>query len=122
MKKQNEFPNPFEFLYQRIDHLENLIIQLIQVQSCVGKEEKVESELLTVREAADFLHISPSTIYNLSSQKRIPFMQRGRRLYFTKENLRQWLEEGSHSSITPKESHQKAVLQFLKPRMKKLGS
>ena len=122
MKNQHEFPNPYEFLYRRIDHLENLIIQLIQAQSCVGKEDKLESELLTVREAADFLHISSSTIYSLSSKRKIPFMKKGRRLYFTKENLREWLEEGNHPPTNPKENHQHAVQQFLKPRMKKLGS
>ena len=122
MKNQHELPNPFEFLYNRIDHLEKLIVQLIQGQSYMGTEDKLEPEFLTVREAADFLHISPSTIYSLRSQNKIPFMQQGRRLYFTKENLRQWLEEGSHSPTTPKENHQKAVQQFLKPRMKKLGS
>lgn len=118
MKNQHEFPNPFEFLHHRIDHLEKLILQLFQSQSYMGTEDKLESEFLTVREAADFLHISPSTIYSLSSQKKIPFMQKGRRLYFTKENLRQWLQEGSHSPTNTKQ----AVQQFLKPRMKKLGS
>jgi hypothetical protein len=76
MKNQHEFPNPFEFLYQRIDHLEKLIIQLTQAQSCVGTEDKLEPEFLTVREAADFLHISPSTIYSLRSQKKSPSCKR----------------------------------------------
>mgnify|MGYP005852891349 CR=1 FL=1 len=51
-------------------------------------------DLLTVEEASIYLNIAHSTIYNLVHRRAIPYMKRTRKLYFSKDELRKWVEEG----------------------------
>ena len=44
-------------------------------------------DLLTVSEAADLLRLSPSTIYGLVYQRRIPYRKHGSRLLFERQSL-----------------------------------
>ena len=58
------------------------------------KEIATESEkLITIKEAADLIHLAVPTIYNLVSKKKIPHYKRGKRLYFFKEELIDWIKE-----------------------------
>ncbi len=54
----------------------------------------VSEDILSVEEARNYLKIGKSTLYNLVHRKGIPYMKRGKRLYFAKDELRQWVEEG----------------------------
>lgn len=47
--------------------------------------------LLTIQEASDLLKLSVSTIYRLTSQKRIPFYKVGGKVLFDSEKLTAWL-------------------------------
>jgi excisionase family DNA binding protein len=51
-------------------------------------------DLMTVEEASIYLNLAHSTIYNLVHRREIPYMKRSRRLYFSKDELRSWVEEG----------------------------
>jgi len=65
---------------------------LLDVES---KGAKVpESQLLTVKEAASFLDLAVPTLYKLTSNREIPFFKRGKRVYFRKEELVKWVEQG----------------------------
>jgi excisionase family DNA binding protein len=46
--------------------------------------------LMDVAEAAEFLRVSPETLYTLVSQRRIPFRKAGRRLLFLESELLDW--------------------------------
>ncbi len=48
------------------------------------------ARLIDVAEAANFLCLSPKTIYGLVSQRRIPFRKAGRRLLFLQFELLEW--------------------------------
>jgi len=54
-------------------------------------EKLTANELLTIEEAAAFLRIPKGTIYNWTSQKRIPFIKVGRGLRFSRPALEGWL-------------------------------
>ncbi len=51
-------------------------------------------ELLNIAGASKYLNLSTSSIYSLVHRREIPYMKRARRLYFSKEELRKWVEEG----------------------------
>ena len=51
-------------------------------------------ELLNIAGASKFLNLSTSAIYSLVQRREIPHMKRARRLYFSKDELRKWVEEG----------------------------
>jgi len=56
--------------------------------------------LLDIKEAAEFLNVSPNTLYSWVSQRRIPFVKLGRRVEFDLEDLQDWIE---HHKVKQKE-------------------
>lgn len=55
--------------------------------------------LLTLKEASALLKLAPQTIYGFTSKRTIPFLKRGKKLYFHKEALVAWLEEGKKRTV-----------------------
>lgn len=68
------------------------------------KSEIIHSEssamLLSLKEASAFLKLAPQTIYGFTSKRLIPFIKRGKKLYFKKNELELWLDEGKKKSIS----------------------
>jgi excisionase family DNA binding protein len=56
---------------------------------------KVDRRLLGVREAAEFLGVSPRTLYGWIGQRRIPFRKAGRRVLFLQSELLEWTQPES---------------------------
>ena len=51
-------------------------------------------DILDGKQAADFLRLKISTLYEKTSEKSIPHFKRGNKLYFNRQQLQAWLEEG----------------------------
>jgi len=75
-----------------------------------------EKPLLTVTEAAELLNLAKPTIYALSQQSKIPYMKKGKRLYFDKTELLDWVKEGRNS--TDSELKNKALKEVQNTRSK----
>lgn len=85
--------NPFETIDERLGKIENLLLDLKNTSE--KSEAPVESdELLTVKDAANFLHLTVPTIYGLISRKELPVMKRSKRCYFSKHDLLNYLKAG----------------------------
>jgi len=56
-------------------------------KSLSAKELKIPDRLLTIREAAQYLAVSVSTLYGWVWQRRIPFVKIGRALRFDPHDL-----------------------------------
>lgn len=69
-----------------------IIKQLLSEQSsnCLPRRE----HFLTVTEAAKYLNLAIPTIYGLCHRRQIPYMKRSKRIYFSQEKLREYLEAG----------------------------
>lgn len=50
--------------------------------------------VLNMREAADFTSLSVSRLYTLTSTRAIPHYKNGKKIYFAKSELEQWLLRG----------------------------
>jgi len=50
--------------------------------------------LLTVQQAAEFLHLTVPTLYGKVHAREIPFSKKGKRLYFSKAELSDWVKAG----------------------------
>jgi excisionase family DNA binding protein len=79
---EEEFKN---FLKQAITEV--LVDQNISRQPAV-------SEILDIRQAADFLKLKVTTLYEKTSQKTIPHFKKGNKLYFNRVALIEWLNSG----------------------------
>ena len=80
------------------DELETLIIDC--VNACLQndktkKEEAPEDVIMTIQEAAEFLHLKVPTLYSKCSKGELPVKKRFKRLYFSKLELMSYLNEGS---------------------------
>src|SRR5215467_12665603 len=70
------------------------------------KMERVK-EVMTLREASEYLGISPDTLYKYLSENRIPAFKLGNRWRFKKDLLDRWME---------KKSERAELVVALKPR------
>ncbi len=55
-------------------------------------------ELLSIDEAAEFLKLAKPTLYTKVSKNQLPFMKRGKRLYFSRTELMEYLKQGRKKS------------------------
>lgn len=63
-------------------------------------DEPDPDKYLTIEQAAAFLHLSIPTIYGHVSKAIIPCMKKGKRLYFSKRELTEWIKQGKKSTLT----------------------
>jgi excisionase family DNA binding protein len=61
-------------------------------------------EVMTVREASQYLGISPDTLYKYLSEDRIPAFKLGNRWRFKKDLLDRWMEKKSERILDVKSS------------------
>ncbi len=85
--------NPFETLEARLSSIENLILDLKHKPQTVDTSEQ-EDEFLTISQAAKLLHLSVPTMYCKTHRHELPFMKRGKRLYFSKTELLDYIKQG----------------------------
>ena len=69
------------------------------------KPEPTLNEFLNIEETANFLNLSKSTIYSKVNKRELPVMKKGKRLYFSREDLSAYIKSGkvlSHKEISKK--------------------
>jgi excisionase family DNA binding protein len=85
-----QLPIAVSQLNQKLENIERLLIS----QSNKDNPKETEEKLLTVEAAASFLSLSVPTIYSKVSRNELPFMKRGKRLYFSQIELLEYLKRG----------------------------
>jgi len=56
-------------------------------------------EVMTLRQASEYLGISPDTLYKYLSQNKIPAFKLGNRWRFKKDLLDRWMERKSEHTL-----------------------
>ena len=89
-------PQAIEEIFARLDRIEATLSS--------PEEKRPENDLMLMDEAIEFLKengrpTSKSTIYKESSLGWIPCERVGKRLVFSRERLRGWIEEGMPKQI-----------------------
>jgi excisionase family DNA binding protein len=84
--------NPFEIIIEQLNRIEEKLIQLngtgVNGQYSFG----VVNDLMTMEQAGEYLSVSKSHLYKLTSKREIPFIKRGKINYFMKKHIDEWLE------------------------------
>lgn len=88
----------FEQLPQAVSQL-NAKIDLLLSRSNESNQTETD-KLLTIQEAAIFLHLSKLTLYSYVSKASIPVSKQGKRLYFSKHELTEWVKAGRKKTIS----------------------
>ncbi|QCR24493.1 helix-turn-helix domain-containing protein [Pontibacter sp. SGAir0037] len=94
-----QLPQALSLLHEKMNRIERL---LVEQQPPPEKET-----LLNVSQAATFLHLSVATLYTKVSCRDIPYSKRGKRLYFRKSELEDWVRQGRKKTVS--EIQQEAV-------------
>src|SRR5258708_29000798 len=61
-------------------------------------------EVMNIRQASQYLGVSPDTLYKYVGEQKIPAFKLGNRWRFKKSKLDQWMEEKS-SQMEPRAKH-----------------
>lgn len=80
-------------IIDKID-LEELIQKAVKNAVQNAQKAKPTDELMDVEQASRFLHLAKQTLYGLTSERLIPFLKRGKRIYFKREELLNWVNQG----------------------------
>jgi excisionase family DNA binding protein len=55
----------------------------------------MQKELLTIKQASNYLKLTTENLYRMTSQKKIPHFKPSKNLLFDRHQLDQWLEENA---------------------------
>jgi excisionase family DNA binding protein len=57
-----------------------------------------ESTFLDISETAVLINLKVPTIYGLVHRNKIPYIKKGKKLYFVKEDILQWIKSGKQKT------------------------
>lgn len=88
-----------KLIVSSLKDLENLIRQCLKDELALIadrpiKGEHNQSQILNINQAAKFLNLAKPTVYALTSKKKVPFFKTGKKLYFKRSELLEWIEAG----------------------------
>jgi excisionase family DNA binding protein len=78
-------------LINRTELREVLQELLLEVQ-----EDYFNGDIMTIREAAEYLKVSVPTVRNLIASKEIPFFQRGQVIRLNRWDVKEWMRHNSN--------------------------
>jgi excisionase family DNA binding protein len=101
----DQLPKAVTMLTNEVSELKRLLIEQNE-QSSSNLEQ-----LLTIEETSRYLNLSVPTIYTKVSKREIPFMKRGKRLYFSSSELFEYIKAGrKNTNDEVKENAEKYLL------------
>lgn len=80
-----QLPRTVSEICQKLDRIESLLLNQ-------NYQSNDSEKLLTIEEAAVFLHLTKKTLYKLVHNKAIPYSKPNRRLYFSEKQLFEWAQ------------------------------
>lgn len=86
-----QLPEAMSVLHDKLDNIERLLLK-------GPPNNKEEKELLSIQQASELINLSVPTIYSKVSRREIPFCKKGKRLYFSTEELLDWIKSGRHQT------------------------
>ncbi len=94
----DQLPNAVAILTSKIDFLTDLLTK--RGNSLTLPQVVEPPDLLTIKQAAEVVNLAVTTIYGLVGRNQIPFMKKGKKLYFSRKELLAWVAEGRKKTVT----------------------
>lgn len=74
--------------------------RLDEIEALLKRQYALSKEILTLEEATDFLSLSKSAIYKLTSKKEIPYYNPGgKKIFFKRTELENWILSSKSISV-----------------------
>lgn len=83
--------NPFELIFEKLNRIEALLLPKNNVNTIATQILEKTNEVLNTDEAAKHLSLAKQTLYGLTSRRDIPHFKAGKKLYFKRSELDEWL-------------------------------
>ena len=84
---------------------ENFTDRFDRIERLLQEQAILKKEVLNLPEASIYLDLSPSYIYKLTCKNEIPFFKpNGKKLYFNRLELNEWLLQNKSESVDSIES------------------
>jgi len=109
----NDLPTAVTRLTNEVSELKSLILKK-QENPPTNKTE----QLLTIKEASEFLKLTVPTIYSKVSRNELPYMKQGKRLYFSNTELMEYIKEGRKKTNSEIEAEAETYLSNHKKALK----
>jgi excisionase family DNA binding protein len=83
----DKLPEVIQQLFEKVERIETMLSEtLLQKTS--------DDKFLVVQDAAEYLNITVAALYSMASRRQIPVNKPGKRLYFSKTDLDEWIKAG----------------------------
>src|ERR1044072_2525173 len=89
----NNLPEAVTQLCNEVSEIKRLLLQTTREQ------EPEADQLLTIKQAAEFLNLSVPTLYGYVHRSEIPVSKKSKRLYFSKQELTEWVKSGRKKTV-----------------------
>ncbi|WP_426668962.1 helix-turn-helix domain-containing protein [Mucilaginibacter sp. McL0603] len=99
----DQLPQAVSKLQDKLESIEQLLLRQQEQQPSL-------EELMPITQAAQFLDLAVPTVYSKVCRKEIPVNKRGKRLYFYRSELTEWIKSGRKK--TADEIREEAVQQL----------
>lgn len=80
--------------------IETSVSRALNLKSQESESKEQTDQLFIIDETAIFTRLSKSTLYSLVNRREIPFCKKGKRLYFSKQDLTDWIKSGRNKTNT----------------------
>lgn len=112
-----QLPQAVTLLIEKVGRLAD------KVEEALGNSASEQGRrLLQLEDVAALLGKSASTIYAMTSDKRIPYHKRGNRLYFFEDEIIRWIEQGGTAATGSEEEFNRRLEALRKSKKRKPGS
>lgn len=82
-----------------MNHQSDILTKLDRIEELLLSQSLLQKEVLNFKEACLYLELSESHLYKLTSTRQIPhYCPNGKKLYFNRVELDQWLQRKRLSS------------------------
>ncbi|MBA2611912.1 MAG: helix-turn-helix domain-containing protein [Bacteroidetes bacterium] len=80
-----------------VDDLKIIISEAVE-QGLQKRQD--EDEFFNVQQASQYLKIPVTTLYDYTSNKKIPFHKKGKKLHFSKHELNAWMKTKKEKEVS----------------------
>lgn len=97
----DSLPRAISLLYSEVKEIKSLILKTAAAEP--------GDKLMSIEETSEFLHVKKQTLYAYVSKGIIPYNKRAGRLYFSKNDLIDWIKDGNKRSFDVEEEARKII-------------
>ena len=83
-----QLPKAVKDIADKVNNIERMLLEKASTSPADS------SDIVSIKEAADYINLTIPTIYGLVHRSEIPVSKKGKRLYFSKKELTEWIKTG----------------------------